>query len=165
MKRSYLIPLVLIALSACGGNEPEETLSASEEQAYMESASDYAAASLPDTLPDDAPEGEPDAVIAAINRTVDYQAEGAAAKANAVYDNSGDMPVVRLKIDNQPEAVLKQTDALPEGAIYSNGNITWQTDGTTAELEQNGKTTRFTESQSATESASAASSQPASAPQ
>lgn len=161
MKRSYLIPLAaLIALSACGGENNGDP-AASEEQAQMESASgyaDYASAPPPDMLPDDgSPEGGSDAVVAAINRTVDYRADGTSA--NAVYDNSGDMPVVRLKIDGQPEAVLKQTDALPQGAIYSNGSLTWQTDGTSAELEQNGKTIRFSEVQahSAPASASAAS--------
>lgn len=153
MKYRYLTPILMtLALAACGGQHDNE-LSSSEEQAQMENASNYAAyadasAPPPDTLPDDyasgenAPQEQEPGLPA--NRTADYHAADKTS-AHAVYDSTGDMPVVRLKINGQTETVLKQTDALPQGAVYSNGNITWETDGTSAELTQNGKTLHFTE--------------------
>lgn len=151
MKYKYLTAaLTTLILAACGGQQNNE-LSSSEEQAQIENASDYAAyadasAPPPDTLPDDyasAEAAEQEQETGQPNGTITYHADKT--NINAVYDNTGDMPIVRLKINGNSETVLKQTDALPQGAVYSNGNITWETDGKTAELTQNGKTIRFTQ--------------------
>lgn len=151
--KHFVTPLLLaFALSACGSSQPDNELSSSEEQAHIESASgayaDASEAPPPDMLPDDyasgeAPQDYDNLIPADGNRTVSYRSGKVAA--TAVYDNSGEMPVVRLTVGSQPETVLKQTDALPQGAVYSNGSTTWETDGSSAKLTQGGSSTNFTE--------------------
>ncbi|WP_107687942.1 hypothetical protein [Neisseria wadsworthii] len=161
--KNFVTPLLLaFVLSACGSGQPDNELSSSEEQAHIESASgayaDASEAPPPDMLPDDyasgeAPQDYDNLIPADGNRTVSYRSDKGAA--TAVYDNSGEMPVVRLTVGNQPETVLKQTDALPQGAIYSNGSITWETDGSSAKLTQGGSSTNFKEAQASDQTAPA----------
>lgn len=145
-KSKYLIPLIILGLAACSPDKPDGELSASEEQAQMESASDYAvlaaSAPPPDMLPDDYASGE--AVVSA-NGTQTVTYHSGKETVVAVYDSTGDMPVARLKINGGSEVVLKQTDALPQGAVYGDDNTTWETEGTQANLTYKGKTRGFTE--------------------
>lgn len=152
MKRLFFITLTIcvVFITACNSNNEAESEPMVKDSMGVTTTpiTGHVDSIVADTVVKAAPVQAADMPAAGPNTTPDVQtitenfvsAGGQSLK--AVYNNNGQMAVVTLSLDGE-EIKLMQTEASANSAAYSNGNITWKTQGSDATLIRGGKETKF----------------------
>lgn len=151
MKKLFFLPITfcVLLITACNNNEAESEPMVRDSMGVTTAPiTDHVDSLIADSVLKAAAAQAADLPAAAPNTTPGVQtitenfvsADGQSLK--AVYNNNGQMAVVTLSVGGE-DIKLMQTEASANSATYSNGNITWKTEGSSATLTKGGKETKF----------------------